>query len=1290
MRNLYRQSYRYHRVPSFEDFDPSSVTVALDSNREEVLYMVARLRNLPTLMLYRVDEHENMCRFQLFSPPNDVVGLEHLSQSDMVCVATEGGEVMLVPSQNEKIVYDPDCATFCCDGLRAMAWSPSQEIVVFVDSNLKVVTMNADYDTIGEVNLKENTFGDREFMSVGWGKKETQFHGSEGKEAASRNKKEEEQMGHVDLETVDQSVVVSWRADGELFAVGFAGPFGRAFKVLNREGALQFTSEKCFGLETPLAWKPSGSWIAMPQVVKETYVMALFEKNGLRHREFELPFRREEWSVTGLHWSNDSDVLVVQTSKNDQTLHGLYFYVITNYEWNVKQYLEYDSKILFTGWDMKYSVGRTLHVVLDYGQYEVSRWDFRIDHSVGKDSSDAAIVAVIHDCTLKLTNFRGAVVPPPMCSYPLNNPHRVNAVSFLRVSDEKLDSNCLFVVDYANRGYFYKPVFSDGPIKILQKMQMLGNPIEMGSGHFSHWTWVTKDLVAVMDEYNCVNLFTLANKNGETVIKTQDKIRIHETPIICMEAVDHETILFFGNDGSVYRLIIPDALVEEQCNLPEFCDQMYIRLIGDEHFKVYALRKRQNLYVDDQKVASNVTSMFLTEQYLLFTTISELKFLDLQTDTVVDERRIERGAKLVIVVPGTSRTIFQLPRGNLEAVAPRVLSLRILFDQLDNLEYPKAFETIRRERINLNVIVDHNPELFLANIDHFINSIPEKSWLNIFITELQNQDVCRDMYSSTYRYLKTKPAIPYKMENKVEFLCDRMLQALQKGPQELSLLYPIVTCHVKKGNLEVVLRIIWKNKQVDKSGTAEKLLKYLLYMVDVNKLFNEALGMYDFGLVLFVATQSQKDPKEYLPFLNELKQLDENYRKFRIDCHLKRYEKAIEHIALYRDDDEKFNEALQVIVIHGLYAKAINCYRGITKYYQQICAKYGDNLRQSNKQLEASLMYEKAGDLHQAIASARNGVEWERCMKLASMASFSEEDTIKLVNSLIPALTEAGNYEAAAKLARDWLKNSRLAVDILLKDNLFEKALTEAHFAVNDQMYMELKFTFNEEIKQVIFKSLQQYLQTLAGKLAEEQAEFLKYKNRLQVVRVERANKKVEPNVEEDDGRDVEDCDLYSDASTVASSQRSNSSGRSGKSHLSSKNRRKHERKLFNLKEGNPYEDIALVNVLHGLVHKICGLERQRHIRDICKVAIELDLYVDATIIQRSYGNLFQLVRYSLDAIWIPEMIVRGSGQDVEETAAITGDLEQVQNAQHYALIVPHQRYKPEIQSIPWQFDLLK
>ncbi|XP_058451587.1 elongator complex protein 1 [Malaya genurostris] len=1280
MKNLYRLCHQSDRFDALPPLDPDNTLMVLDPNNRDVLYIVA-----PDVdsehTLYRLDRSGTPSGGtvrKILSVPAQIIGLDYLALNDELCLASAAGEVTVLRTDGAtESEVEPEVVTFCGGGLEAMGWSPDQGVVVFVDCNLNVVTMNSAYDPINEVCLKDDTFGDREFMSVGWGKKETQFHGSEGKQAA-RKKKEDAEMV-VDVEKIDPRVRISWRADGELFVVGFRGPFGRTFKVFNQEGALQFTAEKCLGLEKSLGWKPSGLWIAIPQVLREKYVIALFEKNGLKHREIELPFKSEHEYVSGLHWSYDSEVLIIQTIKTGSKVNCLYFLTICNYHWYIKQYLEYDRKIVAVQWDLNYSEGRTLHVLLDDGYHEASRWEFAIDHSRGVDSSDESLVAVIDGSNLLLTNFRSVVVPPPMCGLTVRTAQQINATGFLRYSDESLDSNCFFTVSSVNRVSFYRSEFIDGSVKRLKAVQLIGSELEVDTGIYSHWVWLRTDLLLAIEGYNNLKIYSVLSTESKLNLLDSKRIGHDDDRVVCIEGINRNSALIEVASGQTYRLCCEATIdLKEDLKLPEFCEQLRIHSVNNKKtYKVYSLRNRRNLFVNGSKLASDVTSMFLTERYLLATTIAELKFLDLRNDSVIGSRRIERGSKLIVVVPKSSRTVFQLPRGNLEAIAPRVLSLCLVADCLDALEYYKAFDILRKERINLNLIVDHNPQLFLSNLERFLLEITNVNWLNLFISDLLDQDVCQTMYSSNY----PDQGVPadangYKPENKVEYLCNRLLQALDSRPDST---LPKITCFVRRGLLEQALQLIWEQRKVrHEMEVAEEALKYLLYLVDVNDLYNVALGMYDFGLVLFVATKSQKDPKEYLPFLNELKRLDENYRKFKIDCHLKRFAKALENISRCEDDDDRFNEALAVMTVHGLYTKAMTVYKTNDKYYKTVCARYGDHLRQNNKQADASLIYEKAGDYQQAIASARNAVEWERCLRLARMANYDDGDMRRLVQSLIPALQENAEFEAASYLAKEYLKDSKFAIAILLKDHLYEKAM------------MEAQLTDPTLIEALILPDLDQYLLAFEQKLCKENEEFLKHKNRLLLVRELKLKKSQEPDPDEDDGRDVGDCDLYSDISTIASSKYTSSSGRSGKSHRSSKNRRKHERKLLNLKEGNPFEDIALIDALHALVLRICSVDRQRHVRSICKASVELDRLEQGTTIQHSYGVLYDLVKFSLDAIWIPEMVVPGSGQDVETTAALTGDLKQVQNVQHYAMIKPHQRYKPTLQSIPWQFEMLK
>ncbi|XP_049535614.1 elongator complex protein 1 [Anopheles darlingi] len=1281
----------------------------------------------------------------------DIIAIEHLVLSNELCCAASSGTVwryQLATGVSEEV-------THCQNGILAMGWSPDQEVVVFVDGTLNVVTMiGSAYEPIAEVQLKDDTFGDRQFMSVGWGKKETQFHGSEGKAAAKKARHDEEEECEAHGEQSAKMVDISWRGDGELFAVNFLAPFGsRAFKVFNKEGALQFTSERCTGLESMLAWRPSGNWIAIPQVQQrgEVYTIALFEKNGLRHREIPLALKpRDNEGAAQIAWSPDSDVLAVVWASDNLAGTFIDLYVMGNYHWYLKQSIRYEEREIFAmHWDQRFTAGKTLHIVSESVgesdgelEYERIRFDFRIDRSVGAGPDDEAMVAVIDGRRLLLSNFRRAVIPPPMCGYTVEQEYPINVAGFIRspgrwvANGVEISCNAFFTVDARKEVTLYDVVFDEAPagetkrsvlrgVRVLLKIDAIPYPYDCTR---LHWLWLNPDHMLLSDGWNCSVLYLDPTggrmKLNEEEIEHNNSLlndisigldQLKHRDIICIEASSPETVLVELADGSLIEIglfpvgtgnyrkqLVPRPLA----TLPEPCEQLFaVPSNAAETSCVYAFTpKRRNLYRNGKLLAPEVTSALLTNSYLLFTTISELKFVPLAGtgETIVGDRRVERGSKLVTVVPGASRTIFQLPRGNLEAINPRVLSLCLIAQHLEALEYHPAFDIMRKERINLNLLVDHDPIRFMTHLGtHFLPQITNVNWLNLFISDLAPQDVCRTMYGSNYpdrcgaQQDASTPVLPngYTLEQKVPFICSRLLEAMDADPAIHT--QPKITCFVKQGQLEQALALIWTLKNERKlDDAADEALRYLLYLVEVNVLYDVALGMYDFGLVLFVATKSQKDPKEYLPFLNELKRMDEDYRKYRIDCHLKRYDRALPHIARYETDDARFEEALALIVTHNLYSIALECYRDRNEqYYRTICERYADHLRKTGKQADASLMYERANNVQQAIASARHALDWRRCIRLS--ARQAPEDVARILRSLIPALLEAGEFEGAATVAKEQLRDDRLAVECLLKDHRYEQALQTIGSAGDE---------LEQSLQEMVRSGLREYLKTFAASIVAKKELFLRHKNRLAVVREERV-KAAQRMVEGADDGDVEmdcgDCDLFSDSSTIASSRHTGSSGRSSKSHRSAKNRRKHERKLLNLKEGNQYEDIALVDALYSLVHGVCNVDRQRHVRSTCQVAIELNYDAEARLVQREYDALFQLVRYSLDAIWIPEMIVpelppdhgqQENGVEPPQTSAILSpaDLVQSQNAQRYALIKPHQRFKPDIQTIAWQWDILK
>ena len=211
-------------------------------------------------------------------------------------------------------------------------------------------------------------------MNVGWGSKQTQFHGSLGKAAAH-----ELSTIKVSTSTDDDMLPrISWRGDGSLFAVSSltppdaSGMTRRIIRVYDRMASLQSTSEPLAGLEHPMAWRPSGNLIAATQRfafegggvgIEGRHDIVFFERNGLQHGHFELrpkefmadakgkdvAARQWGYRVRELSWSSDSNVLCVWIERDQGDIGAYpYFQQEAYLQINVDYLLAYGTVQLWT------------------------------------------------------------------------------------------------------------------------------------------------------------------------------------------------------------------------------------------------------------------------------------------------------------------------------------------------------------------------------------------------------------------------------------------------------------------------------------------------------------------------------------------------------------------------------------------------------------------------------------------------------------------------------------------------------------------------------------------------------------------------------------------------------------------------------------------------------------------------------------------------------------------------------------------------------------------------------
>jgi len=69
---------------------------------------------------------------------------------------------------------------------------------------------------------------------------------------------------------------------------------------------------------------------------------------------------------------------------------------------------------------------------------------------------------------------------------------------------------------------------------------------------------------------------------------------------------------------------------------------------------------------------------------------------------------------------------------------PRSCSHHIgVFVLFRSLQFAEAFHLMKKHRINMNLMYDHNPVVFLDNTDTFVRQLDRPSYINLFLTDLR-------------------------------------------------------------------------------------------------------------------------------------------------------------------------------------------------------------------------------------------------------------------------------------------------------------------------------------------------------------------------------------------------------------------------------------------------------------------------------------------------------------------------------------------------------------------------
>jgi elongator complex protein 1 len=179
-----------------------------------------------------------------------------------------------------------------------------------------------------------------------------------------------------------------------------------------------------------------------------------------------------------------------------------------------------------------------------------------------------------------------------------------------------------------------------------------------------------------------------------------------------------------------------------------------------------------------------------------------------------------------------------------------------------------------------------------------------------------------------------------------------------------------------------------------------------------------------------------KDPREYLPYVQSLQQMETLRRKFTIDDDLGRKKKALGHL---RDLDD-FEALKNYTVKHELYSDAIDFYKYDRSRLEELTRLNADFLNSYNRYREAGLAYEFLNDLSSAIPAYVAANMWREALSCANLLSLPEEEVASLARDLADALIESKDFRNAATIYLDYIGDLETAAQLFCKAYMFSES----------------------------------------------------------------------------------------------------------------------------------------------------------------------------------------------------------------------------------------------------------
>lgn len=1093
------------------------------------------------------------------------------------------------------------------DPICALSVSPNQDLLAIGDNQHRITIIDTYGGVLAQTNALENDQSVHPRVGVGWGSKETQFFGLDGRRSKESQKdqillSDDEVNSNIKIETSEQfklwkksrerHLTLDWRQDGIYLAslVWLPASDKHVIKIWDKTLTLQYLSEPLVDIQHSIInWTPNNYLVTCIQRHNHMNDISLFEKNGLIHKRVQMPKLLNRSHCCSLAWSADSTILAIVVNKYDfstdddlisqpvlllYTYSNAHFYL--KYASNLERGADYNLK-----WDHVFQ--NKLHILASPGRYYMVQCDFTI-------SSSRTVVASIDGNRVLITPTDICCVPPPMSGITIELDDLVHRLSISHVSDE--------------------PRLS---IDTLEGLHIELNDPDANKTD-------NQSVRVRVDNRKCQNLAAKFESNSSVQMQDEPKLSVCEAISIKGDVAGHES------------LHVPISLTR--------CPNNHTIRISQSH----------SLLIDDQVIDNNCRSYKLTDHYIVYTTDNSLHFYrhndwTIDKTTLAYSQPIEPRAILVTVDEKECRVVLRAPRGNLEVIHPRLLVLASIIDRLNDKLVIDAIVLARRHRVDLNFIIDYLMHTCNWSSDAFEHKLKEESnlvecadnLLVLLLTDLANIDTMGDRYKSLVEHIHNFNSHEDQDENKladkkevvskkVNIVCDILAKLI---PSKLE---PYLLCLMKMQppKLGDSLKYIYDGEQ--NRATA---LKFMLYFHDVEELFKAAINTYNTDIALMVADASNKDPKEYLALLDDFnKHNDSTLRKYHMDLYCENYEAAFDHLLqCYNDNSSGVqvspDEITNLVESQRLYKYALKRMSELNlnnDLYNKILSIYGKYLLGKRYHIDAALALSVAaqkdhsgGDVQLALNCYQIVSDWDYPLHMLS----------KLPEDIARPYLEKYRIGAKTDGRMNWSLCARQKWQDPLTDDEVDELLARNCFGL-------LAFHSGDTHDEKTISHLNTLEEELCASIDAGTRDAEKQFNRLKHL-LSTAQKRTLDEAHFDDN--ISEFSTSTLSSAVSSEKDGSSSSlktrKSSKSKSSSK-----KSKRVTLKEGSRYEDIALILELQKFLPSILELQSQcNSYLPGCFLYMPYHRYHAIKVkLHEKMDKRFELCKKILDTLW-PQIV---------------------------------------------------